>query len=92
MSDIMTVAETAAYLHLHPETLREKARRGEIPAAKIGRTWRFSKAQLLQWLERGGDLPQELEDWALAQIAAERLANPQRRVRPFDDFLAEQQR
>jgi excisionase family DNA binding protein len=81
MSDIMTLQQTAEYLHLHPVTLRNKARKGEIPASKLGRQWRFSRAQLLAWIEQGAELPQESEDWALAQIAQERLSRPERRVR-----------
>jgi excisionase family DNA binding protein len=88
MSDIMTVEQTADYLHLHPETLRAKARRGQIPAAKVGRQWRFSKVQLLAWIEQGAELPRELEDWALVQIAEERLTDPAREVRPWDEFVA----
>lgn len=46
----MTLEQTAHYLHLHPVTLRNKARRGEIPATKLGRQWRFVKEQLDRWL------------------------------------------
>ncbi len=89
MSDVMTLQETAEYLRLHPVTLRSKARKGQIPASKIGRQWRFSRAQLLAWIEQGAELSTEMEDWALAEIAAERLSNPKRRERPFEEFLAE---
>lgn len=74
MSDVMTLEQTAEYLHLHAATLRSKARKGEIPAAKVGREWRFSRAQVLAWVERGGDMPQELEDWALTELVKERRA------------------
>ena len=33
---LWTVAEVAKYLHLHPQTVREKLRRGEIGGAKVG--------------------------------------------------------
>jgi hypothetical protein len=37
----------AELLHIHPVTLREKARSGEIPGAKIGKSWVFVDVDLL---------------------------------------------
>lgn len=42
--DLLTAAE---FLGLHPVTLRGKARRGEIPGAKIGRSWIFLEVDLI---------------------------------------------
>lgn len=39
---LWTVLDVAHYLSLNPETVRLMVRRGEIPAQKIGRVWRFS--------------------------------------------------
>jgi excisionase family DNA binding protein len=88
MSDIMTLGQTAEYLHLHPVTLRNKARKGEIPASKLGRQWRFSKAQLLAWIEKGGELPQELEDWALMELVKERRATDTGKRIPLSEIKA----
>jgi excisionase family DNA binding protein len=49
--DILTAEEVAQWLQLHPDTVRIKARTGEIPGRKIGREWRFSRRQLLEWIE-----------------------------------------
>jgi len=39
---LWTVEEVAEYLRLQPETVRAKARKGELPAYKVGkRIWRF---------------------------------------------------
>jgi len=57
MSDVMTLEQTAIYLHLHPVTLRNKARRGELPAVKLGRQWRFVKEQLDGWLRDNAVAP-----------------------------------
>jgi excisionase family DNA binding protein len=39
---LWTVEEVAEYLRLQPETVRAKARKGELPAYKVGkRMWRF---------------------------------------------------
>ena len=57
MSDeILTAQEAADYLKLHAETIKVKARNGLIPAAKIGREWRFRKSDLDAWLSGGGTL------------------------------------
>ena len=38
----------AAFLHIHPVTLQEKARAGEIPGAKIGKCWVFVDVDLIE--------------------------------------------
>src|ERR1700681_4054011 len=38
----------AAFLHIHPVTLQEKARAGEIPGAKIGKCWVFVDVDLVE--------------------------------------------
>jgi len=43
---IMTVEQAAEVLHIAPKTCRALARRGLIPAAKIGKHWRFDQKQL----------------------------------------------
>jgi excisionase family DNA binding protein len=43
---LWTVEEVAGYLKLQPETIRGMARRGELPAIKIGKVWRFRKSAI----------------------------------------------
>ena len=40
----------AEILKIHVETVEERARKGEIPGAIIGRKWVFIRIQLLEWL------------------------------------------
>lgn len=47
---LWTVQDVARYLRLKPETVRAKAKRGELPAVKLGRLWRFSWKRLEDWL------------------------------------------
>jgi PTS system nitrogen regulatory IIA component len=49
--DVLNVEETAEFLGFAPYTIREKAKDGEIPGRKIGGEWRFSRRQLLEWIE-----------------------------------------
>jgi len=51
---VLTLEEAAAFLRLNPEVLRRKAREGKVPAAKVGRQWRFRLRRLLEWLDSGG--------------------------------------
>lgn len=46
----LDLTEAAAFLGLHPDTLRERAAAGIIPGAKIGKTWRFLDADLAAYL------------------------------------------
>lgn len=43
--------EVARMLRLHPVTVREMASRGEIPAMRIGRVWRFRPSTLDAWID-----------------------------------------
>ena len=48
---LLTVDEVATFLRLKPETIRSMARRGDLPAIKIGRVWRFKSSSITQILE-----------------------------------------
>lgn len=49
---LLDAAEAAALLRLHPNTLRMKARLGEIPGRHIGKYWRFRVSDLNDWVWR----------------------------------------
>ncbi|MBV9817288.1 MAG: helix-turn-helix domain-containing protein [Solirubrobacterales bacterium] len=44
--EVMTAGEVAELLHLPVSTVYYLARRGEIPACRLGRTWRFLRPRL----------------------------------------------
>jgi molybdopterin-binding protein len=48
MSELLTVSEAAALLHLHAKRVQALARAGKIPAVRHGRKWLFRRADLLQ--------------------------------------------
>ena len=69
MPEILTSQEVAEYLRTSPDTVKRLARAGRLPGIKLGRAWRFRKADL-------DDLFAEpMVDRALADEAAKRLAN-----------------
>ncbi len=38
--------QAADLMQVHPETLKRRARRGEIPGMKLGKVWRFRASGL----------------------------------------------
>jgi excisionase family DNA binding protein len=49
-NDIMTLEEVAAYLKLKPQTIYTWAQEKKIPAAKLGKEWRFKKSIIDEWI------------------------------------------
>ena len=49
---ILTVKEVADYLKLNDRTVYRMAAAGQIPAFKIGSSWRFKQAELEEWIVR----------------------------------------
>lgn len=50
MGKALTVAELAEYLGLAKDTIYRKAKAGEIPGMRIGRSWRFPQDVIDEWL------------------------------------------
>lgn len=48
--EVMTASEVADLLHLPVSTVYELARRGQLPACRLGRTWRFLRPRLEELL------------------------------------------
>lgn len=48
----LTTEEVLGYLKTTPRTIYRLIRSGELPAVRIGRQWRFRRADLDQWVER----------------------------------------
>jgi excisionase family DNA binding protein len=49
MEEIMTLEEVAKYLKVKPQTIYTWAQTGKIPAAKLGKEWRFRKSVIDKW-------------------------------------------
>ncbi len=49
--EIMTLEEVAAYLKLKPQTVYKWVQEEQIPAAKLGKEWRFRKSLLDEWID-----------------------------------------
>ena len=49
--DVLNVSEAAALLRCHPKTLKIKAAQWGVPHRRQGSQLRFSKQQLLEWIQ-----------------------------------------
>jgi len=56
---LLTTEEVARYLKLHPRTVTNMAERGELPASKVGRHWRFRKQDVDAYLEKQKPKPKD---------------------------------
>lgn len=49
MDEILTLEEVAKYLKVKPQTIYSWAQNDKIPAAKLGKEWRFKKSVIDKW-------------------------------------------
>jgi len=76
MQDVLTTTEAAQYLRLSTDTIKRLARSGQVAAAKVGRQWRWRKADLDEFLARGGTRFRVVRDDAYAAECERRLQEP----------------
>jgi excisionase family DNA binding protein len=50
VSEVLTAKEAASLLRVSSKTVLKLARDGELPAQKVGRSWRFCRAELLGYV------------------------------------------
>lgn len=50
-TEIMTIEEVARLLRVSERTVYEWAQKGEIPAGKLGSSWRFKRAEVERWVD-----------------------------------------
>jgi excisionase family DNA binding protein len=51
--EILDVEGAAILLGVSTTTIYNLARKGEIPATRVGREWRFARANLIAWVANG---------------------------------------
>jgi excisionase family DNA binding protein len=56
---IMTIGEVADYLKVTERTIYRLAGAKQIPAFKVGGSWRFSKADIDRWIREQSTQPWE---------------------------------
>jgi excisionase family DNA binding protein len=48
---VMTVKDVAEYLDVHPMTIYKYVQEGNIPAFKIGASWRIRRDSIKKWIQ-----------------------------------------
>jgi excisionase family DNA binding protein len=60
-NQVLTALELASFLRIHPTTVYKLAKKGELPAFKVGGDWRFNRTSIEKWLEsRKNQFPDNL--------------------------------
>jgi excisionase family DNA binding protein len=85
----LTLPQAAAYLHVHPETLRERVKAGIVPGAKPGKCWVFRQEDLDAYLvslqtKKPGGVCRSIESGASGTSIS-----PSEEARGFADQLAQ---
>ncbi|SRR5579885_3039118 len=64
--EILTLREASEFLNCHPSTIYRLVKSSQIPAFRLGGSWRFVKPELRRWIkgltewpEHGKDLSEE---------------------------------
>ena len=71
MEEIMTPSEVADLLKIHLKTVYKLAEKGVIPGNRIGRSWRFSRNEVMELVSsRGMSLPDHSNGAAATQSGA----------------------
>ena len=76
----LNVHEAAKFLGCHAQTVRRLARKGEIPAYKVGQNWRFRIDALQRWVDTHHERTRKphilvVEDERLVRITIRELLN-----------------
>jgi excisionase family DNA binding protein len=71
MEEIMTPSEVAALLKIHLKTVYKLAEKGVIPGNRIGRSWRFSRSDVLELVStRSVNLSDQTDNDSKASVTA----------------------
>ena len=49
-TEVMTAGDVAQLLRVSEKTVKRMAGDGRLPAQRVGRAWRFSRAAIMDWL------------------------------------------
>ena len=49
---LLDSVQASAILLIHPKTLQRMAREGQLPAVRVGKLWRFRRADIENWIAK----------------------------------------
>jgi excisionase family DNA binding protein len=56
-TNMLTVRDVALYLRLSEAKVYRMAREGSVPAFRVGKSWRFRRDVIDEWIRRGTSWP-----------------------------------
>jgi len=74
--DVLNAREVAQYLRVSERTVLGWAQQGEIPAARVGKRWRFIRSQIEDWLRRKS--APSVRSAPVGRLSIERVLSPER--------------
>jgi excisionase family DNA binding protein len=60
--NIMTIKEVSDFLKVTERTIYRLAAGKQIPAFKVGGSWRFSRSEIDQWIKSQSSMPMDQAD------------------------------
>jgi excisionase family DNA binding protein len=80
--EILTLREASEFLNCHPSTIYRLVKSSQIPAFRLGGSWRFVKPELRRWIkgltewpEHGGDPAEDFGGNVVRSSPAHRQGN-----------------
>ena len=73
LHDINSLEDAATYLKTKPSILSGMARRGDIGALKVSRSWVFTREALQTFISENETKPREENPWGLTDRSAARV-------------------
>jgi len=58
----LTIKEVSDHLKVAERTIYRLAAGQQIPAFKVGGSWRFSRSEIVQWINSRSSMPEEQAD------------------------------
>jgi excisionase family DNA binding protein len=74
--EILTLREASEFLNCHPSTIYRLVKSSQIPAFRLGGSWRFVKPELRRWIKGLTEWPEHGKDLSEALGASMVRSSP----------------
>lgn len=74
MTDLLTTKQVQTLLRVDRTTIYRMVEKGDLPAMRVGKQWRFARSDVEQWLESGryGAIPEVVNEAGRTPVSASR--------------------